>query len=137
MPRSSSVFGVIDIIEAGWGATRQMHAGNSKDSRIWVSDGTNILKSIDPRNWTIVQQLQVFLQSGEPLNGINGLESIMTSAHSQNVGIKHYIFATVSHSNNIFMIDMRNGEVVKDWDLTDLHDHQLKHVKIKKEKLEK
>ena len=119
------------MVEAGWGATKVLSPGNSKDSQLWVSDGTDTLKQIDPSSWKIKSFLKVVQPNGQGLQGINALEAIMSSAHTKNLGIKHYVFATVLNSNNIYMIDLRTGHVAKHWDLSELHQHQLKHVQLK------
>ena len=108
----------------GWGLA------NQNNQILWASDGTSILKSVDIKTWKHINKHKIIKQNGQPLNNINELEIIQES--DLNKGISNYIFANAFHSNSVYMINLKSGQVVKEWDFGKLLEHQEKHVEAKR-----
>ncbi|MDI3542733.1 MAG: glutaminyl-peptide cyclotransferase [Candidatus Atribacteria bacterium] len=77
----------------GWGIT---YDGN----HLIVSDGSNLLRFLDPRDFSLMKELPVSL-GGKSIDQLNELEYINGK-----------IYANVWYTNIIVIIDPRNGEVV-------------------------
>ncbi len=77
----------------GWGIT------NYDENYLIQSDGTNILKVIQPDNFQITKTLNVNIQN-EPLNNLNELENI-----------DNEIWANIWMHDSIAVIDKNNGQV--------------------------
>ena len=76
----------------GWGLT---HDG----SNLILSDGTNILRYLNPESFEVVRRLEVYA-SKEAVTNLNELECIGDD-----------IYANVWHANRIARIDARSGQV--------------------------
>jgi glutamine cyclotransferase len=87
----------------GWGVT-------SDGSRLYVSDGSSVLRVWDPETFATVEQLHVSDQEG-PVEGLNELEF----ANGE-------ILANVYPSDRIVRIDPESGEVIAWIDLSGLLD---------------
>lgn len=77
----------------GWGIT------NYDENYLIQSDGTNILKVIQPDNFQIIKTINVNIQN-EPLNNLNELENI-----------DNEIWANIWMHDSIAVIDKDNGKV--------------------------
>lgn len=87
----------------GWGLT---HDGSS----LIVSDGTPVLRFLDPQTFTELRRVTV-TEAGQPLARLNELEYIDGE-----------IWANVWYSDEIVRIDPATGEVSSKLDLSGLHE---------------
>jgi glutamine cyclotransferase len=87
----------------GWGLTRNA-------SQIVMSDGTPVLRFLDPETLTVRRRLTV-TEAGAPLANLNELE-----------WVKGEILANVWHSDSIVRIDPATGRVIARIDLAALGD---------------
>lgn len=87
----------------GWGIT---YDGN----HLIVSDGSNLLRFLDPRNFCLIRELPVSSEE-KPIEQLNELEYVDGK-----------IYANVWHTDIIIIIDPQNGEVVGWIDLTSLEE---------------
>ena len=74
-------------IKEGWGLTNSVNPATGLVS-LFVTDSTNVIKEIDPYNWSIIREISVVDEYLEPLNKLNELEIINTNEMTSN-----YIFA--------------------------------------------
>lgn len=81
------------LIGEGWGIT------NFDSQTLVQSDGTNLLKILDPNNMQILRTIPVFADK-IPISNINELESISDD-----------IWANIWMSDSIAVIDKKNGNV--------------------------
>ena len=108
-------------LKQGWGlAYSQLDSG---EHRLYATDGTSNIYVIDPVAWETLRTIEV-TYGGMPINSLNELEIIKTSSLSKN-----YIFANQFIENTIWMIDLRTGVAVAQWNMKELKDIQYKHVK--------
>lgn len=77
----------------GWGITHD-------EERLIISDGTSTLRFLDPENFSFLGQVEVY-KDNTPIDKLNELEYI-----------NGYIYANVWQTEDIVMIDSRNGQVV-------------------------
>ena len=77
----------------GWGITHD-------EERLIMSDGTSTLHFLDPENFSLLGQVEVYIDN-TPLDKLNELEYI-----------NGYIYANVWQTEDIAIIDPRNGRVV-------------------------
>lgn len=85
----------------GWGMT-------TGADRIWMSDGTSIVRVLDPDTLDQVGTLDV-TDAGRPVPNINELE-----------WVKGYMLANVWRTNNILVIDPATGKVLRRLDASAL-----------------
>jgi len=83
----------------GWGMT-------TEGKHLIMSDGTNVLTYLDPKDYRVVKELSVS-ENGFALDYLNELELI-----------NGFLYANVWMKNTIVKIDTSNGEVVGKLDLT-------------------
>lgn len=88
----------------GWGLTHD-------DKQLILSDGTPVLRFIDPNSFSLTKRLSVTDETGRPLSNINELEYV----HGE-------IYANVWHSDQIVRISPVTGKVVGRIDLSRLMD---------------
>ncbi|MBK1725018.1 glutamine cyclotransferase [Thiocystis violacea] len=90
-----------EVTGEGWGLTH--------DGRHWIaSDGTEVLRFLDPETQRVVRRLRV-LDEGRPLRYLNELEYIQGQ-----------IWANIWHNDLIARIDPETGEVLSYVDLSGL-----------------
>ncbi len=89
----------------GWGLT-------SNGKNLIMSDGSNILKYINPSNFDIIKSLEINDVNGFPLYNINELEYINGE-----------IWANVWTSDLVYVINPDSSKVVKSYNLIDLRNH--------------
>ena len=90
----------------GWGLTHD-------DKHLIVSDGTSVLRFLDPRSFSITRRISVTDETGNPITNINELEYI-----------RGEIYANVWHANQIVRISPVTGKIVGRIDLTGLIDRK-------------
>jgi len=88
----------------GWGLTHD-------DRQLILSDGTPVLRFIDPHSFSLTKRLSVTDEVGRPLSDINELEYV----HGE-------IYANVWHTDQIVRISPVTGKVVGRIDLSRLMD---------------
>jgi glutaminyl-peptide cyclotransferase len=88
----------------GWGLT---HDGK----QLILSDGTPVLRFLDPESFSETKRISVTDEKGHPLSDINELEYV----HGE-------IYANVWHTNQIIRISPRTGKVLGRIDLSGLMD---------------
>lgn len=88
----------------GWGLTND-------DKHLILSDGSNVLRYIDPTNFEVVKTLTVLNENSYPMRNLNELEYVAG-----------YIWANIYMENYIVQIDPKTGRVVSRIDLTPLRD---------------
>ncbi len=91
----------------GWGLTND-------STNLILSDGTHVLRFINPETFEVVRTLAVFDEKGRPLMEINELEYI-----------KGEIWANVWQEGEIVRIDPNTGKLVSRIDLTKLADEEM------------
>ena len=92
----------------GWGLT-------NNGERLIYSDGTNLLRFIDPASWQVTGSVAVTAQ-GRAVRYLNELE-----------WTPDYLLANVWQSDNIVMIDLHNGAVIGLIDLQGLLPRSERH----------
>ena len=95
----------------GWGLTND-------STNLILSDGTHVLRFINPETFETVRTLAVFDEKGRPLMELNELEYI-----------KGEIWANVWQEDEIVRIDPNTGKLVGRIDLTKLADEQMQSSK--------
>ncbi len=86
----------------GWGLTHD-------DTRLIMSDGSALIRFLDPETFSIVDT--IIVKEGEKqINDLNELEYV-----------DGFIYANVWHKDEILKIDPRSGQVTAVLDLSDLH----------------
>lgn len=100
----------------GWGL-----AYNSHNGILYGSDGTSTIFEIDASNWKTKRHINVTSQAGYPVSFINELE-MLPEADGR------YLVANIFSSNDVHMIDLQTGKVVKTWNFEQLHKIQFDHV---------
>jgi glutamine cyclotransferase len=88
----------------GWGLTHD-------DKQLILSDGTPVLRFLDPKSFSETRRISVTDENGRPLSNINELEYI----HGE-------IYANVWHTDEIVRISPRTGKVLGRIDLSALMD---------------
>jgi glutaminyl-peptide cyclotransferase len=88
----------------GWGLTHD-------DTHLIVSDGTSVLRFLDPQSFSIIKRISVTDETGQPLTDINELEFI-----------RGEIYANIWHADQIVRISPATGKVLGRIDLTALLD---------------
>jgi glutamine cyclotransferase len=88
----------------GWGLTHD-------DKQLILSDGTPVIRFLDPQSFAEIRRISVTDEEGHPLAEINELEYI----HGE-------IYANVWHTDQIVRISPRTGKVVGRIDLTGIID---------------
>jgi len=89
--------------DEGWGLA------NLKNESLIMSDGTNVLTFLDPKNLKSTKKLEVF-ENSMPVLNLNELEYV-----------DGYIYANIYTTNKIVKIDAKNGIVVRTIDFTTLY----------------
>ena len=92
----------------GWGLTHD-------STNLIMSDGTHVIRFINPENFETVRTIAVFDEKGKPQMEINELEYI-----------KGEIWANVWREGEILRIDPANGKILGIIDLEKLADEQIK-----------
>lgn len=100
-PSSFDKIGEFTYYGEGWGLT---HNGQS----LIMSDGTNVIRFIDPANFDVQRTIEV-TENGQPVRNLNELEYI-----------KGEIFANIWQTQRIVRIDPQTGKVNSSIDLTGL-----------------
>jgi len=95
----------------GWGLTHD-------DAHLMMSDGTHIIRFINPENFETVRTIAVFDEKGHPLMELNELEYI-----------KGEIWANIWQKATIVRIDPNTGKLLGRIDLTKLADEQMESSK--------
>jgi len=109
-------------LKQGWGlAYKQLDSG---EHRLYATDGSSNIYVIDPVAWDTLSTIAVKTQGGMPINSLNELEIIKTSSVTKN-----YIFANQFTKNIIWMIDLRTGVAVAQWNMKELLDKQMEHIR--------
>jgi len=93
----------------GWGLTHD-------DAHLMMSDGTHIIRFINPENFETVRTIAVFDEKGKPLMELNELEYI-----------KGEIWANIWQKGEIVRIDPNTGKLLGRIDLTKLADEQMEN----------
>jgi glutamine cyclotransferase len=86
----------------GWGLTHD-------DKQLIVSDGTSVLRFLDPQSLAVTKRISVTDETGRPFNNINELEYV----HGE-------IYANVWHTDQIVRISPATGKVLGRIDLSGL-----------------
>lgn len=115
----------------GWGAASQK---TENRTLVWVADSSHILKAFDPKTWKHVTELPCKMLNGTQANHMNEME-IINEHKDLPEGISNYVFFNTFFDKKIFMLDLRTGQVVKEWDFGFIEDHQKEFVKDKLETL--
>jgi len=90
----------------GWGLTHN-------DKHLIVSDGTSVLRFLDPQSFSIARRISVTDETGNAVTNINELEYI-----------RGEIYANVWHTDQIVRISPGTGKVLGRIDLTGLIDRK-------------
>lgn len=85
----------------GWGL-----AYDTQRHQIWLSNGSHILQTFNPKSFAKTGEIKVFYQN-EPVTNINELEFA-----------NGFIYANIWQTNSIIKINPSNGEVVQHYDLS-------------------
>lgn len=101
-----------------WGLTTKPNELTGNDE-FFYSDGTNNITVFDVHSWTQTKVIPVSFPNGTALEYINEMEIVQTTNLTRN-----YIFCNVYMTDNIHLIDMRSGLVVKSWDMSELKQNQ-------------
>lgn len=88
----------------GWGLTHD-------EKQLILSDGTPVLRFIDPHSFSVIRRLSVTDEAGRPVTDINELEYV----HGE-------IYANIWHTDHIVRISPATGKVVGRIDLSRLMD---------------
>jgi len=91
----------------GWGLTNDA-------THLFMSDGTHIIRVVNPENFETVRTIVVFDEKGKPLMELNELEYI-----------KGEIWANVWQEGEIVRIDPNSGKLLGRIDLKTLADEQM------------
>lgn len=78
----------------GWGLTND-------GTHLYMSDGTHVIRVIDPATFTTIRTITVFREDGRPLNQLNELEFV-----------KGEIWANIWHEETIARIDPKSGKLL-------------------------
>lgn len=92
----------------GWGLT-------TDGTELYQSDGTHVIRVVNPETFETVRTIVVFDENGKPLYRLNELEYI-----------KGEIWANVWQEGKIARIDPKTGKLLGWIDLTKLADEQMK-----------
>jgi len=95
-----------------------------------VSDSSGVLKAFDPEKWQHKTEKELFYPNGTSMDFVNELE-IIPEGESVPTGISNYVFANAFYSQSIYMVDLRTGKTVKEWDFTFLVEHEQTHAQDK------
>ncbi|MDQ8013222.1 MAG: glutaminyl-peptide cyclotransferase [Flavobacterium nitrogenifigens] len=87
----------------GWGLT------NIKDEALIMSDGTNILTFLEPKNLQVIKRLEV-RENNMPVSNLNELEYLNGK-----------IYANIYTTNTIAEIDSKTGNILKTIDFSALY----------------
>ncbi|GIQ61349.1 glutaminyl-peptide cyclotransferase [Flavobacterium collinsii] len=87
----------------GWGLT------NIGNESLIMSDGTNVLTFMDPKNLKVIKRLEIF-ENKLPISNLNELEYV-----------KGFVYANIYTTNKIVKIDAKTGNIVQTLDLTTLY----------------
>ncbi len=105
---------------SGWGLTND-------GKNLIVSDGTNVLKFVNPKNFAVERTVSVTRENDFPVNHLNELEYIEGEVwaniwHSEQAGTKneHGFLMNLGKPNHIARINPNTGKVVGWLDLTDI-----------------
>ncbi len=93
----------------GWGLTHD-------DQQLILSDGTPVLRCLDPKSFSETRRITVTDEKGQPLSNINELEYV----HGE-------IYANIWHTDQIARISPRTGKVLGWIDLTGIIDKRQFH----------
>lgn len=107
--KNLNLLNTFDYPNEGWGLTND-------GKRLILSDGTSVLKFIDPKTFEVVSTL-VVRQRNFRLRDLNELEFI-----------DGYIYANVWHADFIAKISPASGKVVATIDLSGIHKHGREDV---------
>jgi len=88
----------------GWGLTHD-------DKQLILSDGTSVIRFLDPRSFAEIRRISVTDENGRPVSNVNELEYI----HGE-------IYANVWMTNDIIRISPRTGKVLGRTDLSGIID---------------
>jgi glutaminyl-peptide cyclotransferase len=88
----------------GWGLTHD-------DKQLIMSDGTPVLRFLDPQSFSVTKRISVTDEKGHPLSNINELEYI-----------RGEIYANVWQTDQIVRISPRTGKILGRIDLSGLMD---------------
>lgn len=91
----------------GWGLAND-------GANLIMSDGTHVIRFVNPENFETLRTIPVFDEKGKPLMELNELEYI-----------KGEIWANVWQEDVIVRIDPNNGKLLGQIDLTKLSDEQM------------
>jgi glutaminyl-peptide cyclotransferase len=91
----------------GWGLTHD-------DKQLILSDGTPVLRFLDPQSFSETKRISVTDEKGHPVSNINELEYI-----------RGEIYANVWHKDQIIRISPRTGKILGWIDLSGLMDKSL------------
>ena len=114
MPKGSSM-------REGWGIAHRVNPETGKDELI-TTDSTSTISFFDVDSWkqtsTItVRQNDLFLSELIYLNELEIIDDVR-----EGIDMRNYLFANYFQSNNIFLVDLRSGYVIKRWNMHELTD---------------
>ncbi len=92
----------------GWGLT-------SDGKNLFQSDGTHVIRVVNPENFETVRTISVFDEDGSPLMELNELEYV-----------KGEIWANIWQTNRIVRIDPESGKLLGWIDLSKLVDDEMR-----------
>lgn len=108
-------------IREGWGlATYKCNIGLARKNckQLIATDGSNQIHFIDVASWSHIKSIDVMKNGKNHFSSINELETIPSKV--QGDGLDQYVFANRLGIPTISMIDLRTGQVVKEWDFSNL-----------------
>lgn len=107
-PESMVVIDQVEYEGEGWGL-----AYDEDLDVLWMSDGSNIIQQRDPESFELMDTLEVRLDN-QNIEDINELEYA-----------NGYLYANIWYTNTIIVIDPNTGDIVYQYDLTDLLNENL------------
>ncbi|HEY0051321.1 MAG TPA: glutaminyl-peptide cyclotransferase, partial [Pyrinomonadaceae bacterium] len=111
----------------GWGLTHDA-------TNLIMSDGTHIIRFVNPENFQTVRTVAVFRENGQPLLNLNELEYVKGEIwaniwHSENnaTDSEHGFLPNIGKPNYIARIDPASGKVVGWIDLAGISPEDVKN----------
>ena len=114
-------------VRQGWGlaAGQCINSDDKMCKHLYITDGSDFIDVYDAETWKYVKSIEVRNKAKVgTLHDINELEIVTASAGNTAVhdSLHFYIFAHCFNSESLFMIDLRTGSVVAEWDMQALAD---------------
>lgn len=99
-------------MDQGWGIAYRKY-----NNRLYATDGSSIMKEIDPATWTTTRQIQLHSDFLDRVTSINELEAL-----PQHNG--RYLIGNIWQYDDIHLIDTDTGKIVHTWNMGELRKRQ-------------